>query len=333
VHSSRSGLAWREQDPTPFWAPRPSRLRRPVISIGNIALGGRGKTPLVALVARILMAHGERPAILSRGYRRRRHEEGVVVVSDGMAILADVDRSGDEPLMLAECLPGAPVLVSDLRTTAGALAERVFGATVHVLDDGFQHRALARDVDVVVVAPEDLAGRRLPFGRLREIPRALSRADAVIVDAPSGDSRPLEFPRSADTRLFRMRRVIGSPDVVGGVFVTLNRSLPVVAVAGIARPERFRVALEADGWRVGRMMTFRDHHRFTTADTGSMVRAARDIGAEAIFTTAKDAVRLRPLGPLPVPLAVVRLDVVVEPTEGFQTWLLDRVRAARESRA
>lgn len=333
MHSRGSGLAWREQDSTPFWAPRPSRLQRPVISIGNIALGGRGKTPLVALVARILMAHGERPAILSRGYRRRRPEEGVVVVSDGIAILADVDGSGDEPLMLAECLPGAPVLVSDIRTTAGALAERVFGATVHVLDDGFQHRALARDVDVVVVAPEDLAGRRLPFGRLREVPRALSRADAVIVDASSDDPRPLEVPRSADARLFRMRRVIGSPDVVGGASVILNRSLPVVAVAGIARPERFRVALEADGWRVGQVMTFRDHHRFTTADCASMVRAARDIGAQAIFTTAKDAVRLRPLGPLPVPLAVIPLDVVVEPPDGFRTWLLDRVRGARESSA
>jgi tetraacyldisaccharide 4'-kinase len=326
-------LAWREQAPAPFWAPRSSRLRRPVISIGNIALGGRGKTPLVALVAKILMAHGERPAILSRGYRRRRHEEGVVVVSDGTAILADVDRSGDEPLMLAECLPGAPVLVSDIRATAGALAERIFGATVHILDDGFQHRVLARDVDVVVVAPEDLAGRRLPFGRLRETARALSRADAVIVDAPSGDPRPLEVPRSANARLFRMRRVIGAPDVVGGAVVTLDRSKPVVAVAGIARPERFRVALEADGWRLGRMMIFRDHHRFTTADTASMVRAARDIGAQAIFTTAKDAVRLRPLGPLPVSVAVIPIDVEVEPTDGFRTWLLDRVRAARESRA
>ncbi len=127
--------------------------------------------------------------------------------------------------------------------------------------------------------------------------------------------------------------MIGVPDVVGGASVTFDRSLPVVAVAGIARPDRFRVALEADGWRVGRLMTFRDHHRFTTGDTESMQRAARDIGAQAIFTTAKDAVRLRPLGPLPVPLAVILLDVVVEPPDGFRTWLLDRVRAARESRA
>ena len=296
-------------------------------------MGGRGKTPLVALVARILITHGERPAILTRGYHRQRHEEGVVVVSDGLAMVAGVDRSGDEPVMLAESLPGAPVLVSDSRMTAGALAERLLGATVHVLDDGFQHRALARAVDVVVVVPGDLADRRLPFGRLRESPRALSRADAVVVDAPLSGPSPQALPRSACPRLFRMRRVIGAPVVVGGASVTLDRSMPVVAVAGIAEPRRFRDSLEADGWRVARLMSFRDHHQFTMADVEAMARAARDAGAPAVVTTAKDAVRLRSLGPLPLSLAVIPLDVVVEPADGFQAWLLDRVRADRESRA
>jgi tetraacyldisaccharide 4'-kinase len=301
-----------------------------VISVGNIAMGGRAKTPLVARIARILIAHGERPAILTRGYHRRRPEDGVVVVSDGTAILADGDRSGDEPLMLAECLPGARVLVSDSRTTAGALAERIFGATVHVLDDGFQHRALARDVDVVVVAPRDLADRRLPFGRLRESPRSLSRADAVIVDAPVSEPPPQGL-RTAALALFRMRRVIGAPAFVGGASVTLDRSMPVVAVAAIAEPGRFRASLEADGWRVVRLITFRDHHRFTRADVDAIVRAAKDAGAPAVFTTAKDAVRFRPFVPLPLPLAVIPLDVMVEPADDFQAWLLDRVRATRES--
>ena len=280
------------------------------------------------------MAQGERPAILTRGYHRRRPEDGVVVVSDGTAILADVDRSGDEPLMLAESLPGVQVLVSDSRTTAGALAERVLGATVHVLDDGFQHRVLARDVDVVVVAPRDLADRRLPFGHLRESPRSLSRADAVVVDAPGSEPPSQGFQRSTLARLFRLRRVCGAPAFVGDVGpVRLDRSMPVVAVAGIAEPDRFRATLEADGWRVVRLMTFRDHHRFTRADVDAMKRAASDAGAPAVLTTAKDAVRFRPLAPMPLPLAVIPLDVVVEPADGFQAWLLDRVRAARESRA
>ncbi len=102
-------------------------------------MGGRGKTPVVAYVARLLVEAGERPAILSRGYGRRRQEDGVVVVSDGRHLLADLDRSGDEPLMLARTVPGAAVLVCERRALAGALAERRFGATVHVLDDGFQH--------------------------------------------------------------------------------------------------------------------------------------------------------------------------------------------------
>ena len=137
------------------------------VSVGNIAFGGRGKTPTVAYVARILRDAGERVAILSRGYGRRVVEDGVVVVSDGTHVLADLDRAGDEPLMLARDLPGVAVLVCDQRAVAGALAQHVLGATALVLDDGFQHRQMRRDLDIVLVAPGDLTGRRAPLGRLR----------------------------------------------------------------------------------------------------------------------------------------------------------------------
>ena len=159
------------------------RSSRPVISVGNLAMGGRGKTPTVAAVAQLLVDAGERPAILSRGYGRRAPIDDVVVVSDGTHVLADLDRSGDEPLMLARTVPGAAVLVCDVRAAAAALAEARYNVTVHLLDDGFQHRSLKRDVDIVVVRPEDLRGRRVPFGRLRSSPRALARAGAVLVDA------------------------------------------------------------------------------------------------------------------------------------------------------
>jgi len=118
----------------------------PTVSVGNIAMGGRGKTPVVAHIARLLIEAGERPAILSRGYRRRRPEDGAVIVSDGTHILADIDRSGDEPLMLARMVPGAAVVVCEVRTVAAALASRVLRTTVNLLDDGFQHRAMRRDV-------------------------------------------------------------------------------------------------------------------------------------------------------------------------------------------
>ena len=134
------------------------------ISIGNLAMGGRGKTPMAIHLARLLLEAGERPAVLSRGYGRRYVEDGVVIVSDGAAIRADLDRSGDEPMLIALAVPGAAVLVSDERRLAAVLAERVLGTTVHVLDDGFQHRTMARDVDIVIITPGDLADRRVPFG-------------------------------------------------------------------------------------------------------------------------------------------------------------------------
>src|SRR5262249_55485413 len=156
-------------------------LDRPVVSIGNLAAGGRAKTPMAAFVARALRDAGERPAILSRGYARRRAEDGVVVVRDAEGMRADLDRAGDEPLMLARQLDGVAVFVSSSRPLAGRLAECRLGCTVHVLDDGFQHFDLRRDVDLVMVAQEDVDRPvTLPSGRLREPLDAAAAADALI---------------------------------------------------------------------------------------------------------------------------------------------------------
>jgi tetraacyldisaccharide 4'-kinase len=315
---------WRRRQ-TPF---------QPVVSVGNIAMGGRGKTPLVALVARMLLAAGERPAILTRGYGRRRPEDGVVVVSDGAVVLSDVDHGGDEPVMLAESLHGVRVLVCETRAMAAAVAERALGATVHVLDDGFQHRAMPRDVDIVIVAPADMQGRRLPFGRLRESPRAIGRAGAVIVD--SGD-----HPRGAialghaSQRQFDLRRKTGDPTPVGSAR-PLDRAQPVVAVAGIAAPDRFRLALESAGWRVARFLPFSDHHVFSSRDVAAVARAVRETGAAAVVTTAKDAVRLRVAGEIGAPLAVAPLDVeldVLDSGASFHDWLLECVGVAHAARS
>jgi tetraacyldisaccharide 4'-kinase len=293
-------------------------------------MGGRGKTPLVALIARACLADGERPAILTRGYGRRVVEDGVVVVSDGVNIRADVDRSGDEPMMLAESLAGVCVLVSETRAVSAALAEHAFGATVHILDDGFQHRAMARDIDIVAVAPRDLDDRRLPFGRLRESPRALARADAIVIDGDAARFGPLV----SNARRFALSRQTGDPiHVETGALV--DRRAPIVAVAGIASPERFRAALEAGGWRVSRFLTFRDHHVFTARDLATIGDAVRTAGAAAVVTTAKDAVRLRSLGPLAAPLAVASLDVRVDPVDAgadFQPWLRASLADARRRR-
>src|SRR5262245_54323824 len=150
-----TAATWRRR----WYAHNPSRrrrLERPVISVGNLSTGGSGKTPIVAYVAALLAARGEIPAILSRGYGRTSPENGATIVSDGRSVLAPLERAGDEPLMLARALPMVPVVVATDRYVAGRVAERTLGATVHVLDDGFQHLGLERDVDLLVACSQDL---------------------------------------------------------------------------------------------------------------------------------------------------------------------------------
>ncbi len=304
----------------------------PVISVGNLAMGGRGKTPVVALVTRQLLAAGERPAILSRGYGRRRREDGVVIVSDGRRRLADLDRSGDEPLMLARMLPGAAVLVCEVRAVAARLAEQSMGVSVHVLDDGFQHTSLRRDTDIVLVTPADLAGRRLPFGRLRSSVRALSRAAAVIIDGPDSPEirRAIErAARPAQPAVFVLHRALGAPVAVEAERPWLDGQGPVVALAGIAEPTRFFAALRGHGWDVVQTLAFGDHHRYRARDLARLADAVGRSGATGVLTTTKDAVRLLPLRPLPVPVAAVPLEVAVEPAAEFAAWLQGRLAEAR----
>lgn len=297
------------------------------VSVGNIAFGGRGKTPTVALVARILRDSGERVAILSRGYGRRIVEDGVTIVSDGTHLLADLDRAGDEPLMLARALPGVAVLVCDQRAVAGALAQHVLGATALVLDDGFQHRQMRRDVDLVLVTPADLAGRRAPFGRLRESPSALARADATAIDEPV-DELGGDFDENRLRAHFRLRRHTHAP-------AALAAGARVWVLAGIAGPARVARAADDAGYVVAGHWAPGDHHRYTRGDLARIAREVAAAGAVAVLTTAKDAERLRPFRPLPFDVHVLAHSVTLEPVdEGptFADWLTARVAAARKLR-
>lgn len=287
-------------------------------------MGGRGKTPLVAHAARLLVAAGERPAILSRGYARADRADGVLVVSDGDHLQADVARAGDEPFMLARQLPGVAVLVSEDRALAGRLAERAFGVTVHLLDDGFQHLALARDADIVIAAPEDLGGKPMPFGRLREPASALAAADVIVAADDPNDIVARYMHVSRGPVVFRLTRDVGDPVPIDGGQPITGRG-PAVAFAGIASPQRFLKSLEDDGWLVHASFRFADHHRYQARDLDALAGAAERKPGSAVLTTEKDAMRLLALRPLPAPIAWVPLTVRVEPAQDFQAWLMDRV--------
>lgn len=307
-----------------FYAARPDlrrRLRRPVISIGNLAMGGRGKTPVVATVARLLMDMGERPAVLSRGYARRTAEDGVVVVRDPEDIRADVDRAGDEPFMLARQLPGTIVMASADRYLAGCLAERHFGATLHVLDDGFQHLQLDRDTDVVIVAREDVERpQTIPSGRLREPLDTLIVANAILT---ADDDVAIEAVPQLDIPLFRLRRSIGAVQPPAD---------PVLAVAGIASPGRFAADLRSAGWNVVGALTFRDHHAYSRRDLARIAAAARAAGAACVVTTEKDLVKMLRFRPFALPISAVPLTIEPDPLEEFRTWLAGSIAAARDGR-
>ena len=296
------------------------RLRRPVISVGNVAVGGRGKTPMVATITRELLSMGERPSILSRGYARMERTDGVVIVRDPEGIRSDLPRAGDEPLMLARVLPGASVLVCPDRFLAGRLAEQQLGATVHVLDDGFQHLGLDRDVDIVMVGAEDVSRPlTLPSGRLREPLDTIIAADAVVAadDDVTMDTAAVEIP------FFRTRRTLSNG-------TTPLEGARVLAFAGIASPQRFFRDAASLGCTVIATRVFRDHHPYSRRDLAALVAEARRAGADALVTTEKDLVRLLPYRPFNAALHGVALTMEPDPLPEFRQWLAGSLRAARD---
>jgi tetraacyldisaccharide 4'-kinase len=312
-------------------ASRRHRLVNPVVSVGNLRVGGSGKTPIVEYIARLLRDHGERPAVLTRGYARRVSPAGVTVVSDGSTLRASLDTAGDEPLMLAHALPGVAVLVGADRYLSGCLAERKLGATVHILDDGFQHVELERDVDLLLVAEEDLADQPLPAGRLRERITAATCADAALVTAGYDTAAERIGRMMGIQKVFRVTRTIGAPHMVTGTreSVVVPPQSRVFVVTGIARPERFINDVVGAGWDVSGMLTFRDHHRYRASDIRRIAAAAKSAASAIVLTTEKDAIRLAACDLGDLPIASVPLIVGVEPAAAFRTWLLERLGKSR----
>ena len=260
------------------------RLQGAVISVGNLSAGGSGKTPFVMLLGELLKARGIKFDVLSRGYGRKSH--GVLLVEPaGLPA-----QFGDEPLLMARKLQ-VPVIVGEDRYEAGQFAEARFGAQLHLLDDGFQHRALARDFDIVLVTPQDANDRLLPAGRLREPLESLRRADAVVLASGAAtDSFPLE-----GKTVWRVRRGI------------VPQSVPPrpVVFCGIARPQNFVLQLRAANIEPVAEAFYGDHHAYTEKDIRELLGLKQRSEAGGFVTTEKDAVNLGPYLAALEPISVV----------------------------
>lgn len=285
-----------------------SRLEVPVISVGNLVLGGTGKTPLVQHIAKLLQRNNRKPAILSRGYKGSA-TAAVNVVSDTRATLLNAAEAGDEPRLLAEKLPGIPVITGKKRFVTGRFAIDSFKADTLILDDGFQHMALARNLDLVLFnARQRLGnGRVLPGGELREPLTALKRADAFIITDmafPPQDREAKDFidllaalhpEKPIFTSSYQPEKMLtmmhqgkneAIPQLEAG-------RIPLFGFCGIAGPESFRKTLETSGMRLTGFREFADHHTYSNDDLRSLIGHAQKTGAKGLVTTEKDLVKLR----------------------------------------
>ena len=297
---------------TRSWVPS-KRLPCRVLSVGNLTLGGTGKTPLVEVIAAWLQERGCRVGVLSRGYGRK-GGASIVVASDGAQVLCSPEEAGDEPVLLAEHLPGVPIIVGQDRFAAGMLAVDRFGVDVLVLDDGFQHLSLARDLDILVLdAAHPLGnGRLFPRGDLREPPSALARAGAIIFTRwdPAIPTPALPHLPSPTPPLFHSRHEpVDLHGLHDGQTLPLAslRNRRVLAFCGIGAPASFRWMLDALGATVVAFRTFPDHHRYTGPELEALSRLAASVRAEMLITTEKDGIRLRQFPALPCPVWELRI--------------------------
>ena len=307
-----------------------SKLPVPVISVGNLTTGGTGKTPLVDWVcraaARPVVADGTRefssPAkrvcVLTRGYGRT-NPASQVVVSNATEVLADEQASGDEPYLLAKNLVGlAAVICNPDRLAAGKWAIENLRSELFVLDDGFQHLRLARDLDIVTIDATNPwgGGRLLPYGRLREPPAGLSRADCIVITRTeqSEDANSLKNTierLSGGIPVFTSRMMTSAIRTLDGGAVdkeTLPR--PVAAFCGVGNPGSFIDHVRREGFEPAFTRTFPDHHHYKQSEVDELVRDAQAHGANSLITTAKDAVKLSRCR-LNVPCFVIEIQISI----------------------
>jgi tetraacyldisaccharide 4'-kinase len=308
-----------------------------VISVGNVTVGGTGKTPVVEILARTLRDEGRKVAILSRGYRKkerpflerllgREKAEPPRIVSDGNRVLLDSELSGDEPYMLASNLPGVVVLVDKDRVKSGRYAISRFGCDVLILDDGFQYMRLKHTHEIVLVDSTNPFGNGhlLPRGILREDARNIRRADFIFITKSDGDTELLRArlrrmnPRAEITECRHCPRYY--KNVNTGEILPLEkvRGMKVVSLAGIAAPISFETSIRRMGGQILANERYSDHYRYKQQDILDVVNEAADLGADAIFTTEKDAVRLPHIEKPLVPIYYMRMEIEI--LKGYENF-------------
>ncbi|MCX8011829.1 MAG: tetraacyldisaccharide 4'-kinase [Desulfobacterota bacterium] len=299
------------------------KVALPIVSIGNITVGGTGKTPTAIYLARILQEQGKKVGILARGYKGMASDK-VNVVSDGQKLYLGPREAGDEPFLIAQKLPAVVVLTGKNRLRAAKVAQTNFGVDVAILDDGFQHLCLKRDLDIIIVDGENPWGNNylLPRGSLREPPTGIKRADIILVNQKPGiDWMKVEIM----IRKFNSTSPIFTLRYIPAELVSLNsqENLPlnylqgkeINVLAGLARPARFISLLNEMGIKIKDVFLFPDHHFYYSGD---LARIDKNI---SLVTTEKDGVKLKELNLLDREILVLKIEPRIEPKEKFYYFL------------
>ena len=325
---------------------RPHMLGCQVVSVGNLTVGGTGKTPIVEVLARYLQQSGRKVAILSRGYKREKpplservknkllFKESKIppkVVSDGNRLLLDSAQSGDEPYMLATNLPNVSVIVDKDRVKAGQYAIKKLGCDTLILDDGFQYLSLKHRLDIVLVDSTNPFGNDcvLPRGILRERIQNIKRAGFIFITKSSGDGAPeLKKKLRALNPRAEISECRHAAKYIKNIYSNEQKPLEalqgmkVVAISGIAVPQGFERELERRGAEVLHHETYADHHRYSQQEIIDIINKAVEQGADAILTTEKDAVRFPKLERLDVPVYYLRVEIeMLSGAEAFNDWI------------
>ncbi len=307
------------------------KLQQRVVSIGNITLGGTGKTPAVIQIAGVLFKHRKHPVVISRGYGRR-DESALVVVSDGKRVLVNAETGGDEPVLIGSKLTDVPVIADSNRYRAALYAREMFGSDIVILDDGFQHLRLWRDLDIVLIdAVEPFgSGKLFPAGILREPLSALKRADAILLTgtdrAKDLESLKRVIRQNTAAQIFTSFHV---PSEIVNIMTEETKSLSsledvgVLAFSGIARPTSFASMLRSLGAVVKVELAYPDHYAYSKGDIADLLQRARNEKVNMIITTEKDAVRISDLKPNGI--WALRIGLKIVENDAWEAVLLNKL--------